>query len=363
MSIFGKAPTKDKLQTKRKMNPCQQTVGINIMKTLIYILTFFLSTELFAQTKKAEDFGYRHIQTTFNGDKVDILIKSKKGEELIKKPIFLFCQGSLPQPLIKYDEQGPYGVFPFRTDSLEKDFHIAIIGKPYIPLIADVKTLGRNMCYEDSIIHKTPKKYSDRNYLDYYIDRNLKVIELLQKLLFVSKNKLVVAGHSEGSTIASKLATKTDKITHLIYSSGNPLGRILSIIEQDRTNETDTDSTRFAENDFEYWKEVVENKNNLDDTNGDTYKATYDFSIPPIHYLQKLTIPILVCYGTKDYSSPFNDYLRIEMMRQKKKNFTFKSYIGLEHNFFPLTETGKPDFDKFNWDNVANDWWKWTNKK
>ena len=78
MSIFGKAWTNGKLQTKLKMNSCQQTVGINIMKTLIYILTFFLTTELFAQTKKAEDFGYRHIQTTFNGDKVDILIKSKK---------------------------------------------------------------------------------------------------------------------------------------------------------------------------------------------------------------------------------------------------------------------------------------------
>jgi dienelactone hydrolase len=333
------------------------------MKALIYILTFLISAQLFAQTKKAKDFGFIHIQTIFNGDNVDILMKIKKGDELKKKPIFLFCQGSLPQPLIKFDEQGPYGVFPFSTDSLEKDFHIVIIGKPYIPLISEVKTLGRNMCYEDSSTHKTPKKYSDRNYLDYYVDRNKKVIELLQKLPNVSKNKLVVAGHSEGSTIASKLATKTNKITHLIYSSGNPLGRILSIIEQDRINETDTDSTRFAENEFEYWKQVVENKNNLDDTNGDSYKATYDFSIPPIQYLQKLTIPILVCYGTKDYSSPFNDYLRTELIRQRKNNFTFKSYIGLEHNFFPLTETGQPDYDKFNWDNIANEWWKWTNKK
>lgn len=332
------------------------------MKSLIYLLIFFLPTQLFAQTRKAEDFGFRHIWTIFNGDKVDILIKSKNGEELKKKPIFFFCQGSLPQPLIKYDEQGPYGVFPFKTESLEKDFHIVIIGKPNIPLIVDVKKLGRNMCYEDSLTHKTPKKYSDKNYLDYYVDRNLKVIALLQKLPYVNPNKLVVAGHSEGSTIASKLATKTTKITHLIYSSGNPLGRILSIIERDRTNEADTDSTRFAESDFDYWKEVVENKNNFDDTNGDTYKATYDFSIPPIQYLQKLKIPTLVCYGTKDYSSPYNDYLRVEMIRQQKKNFTFKSYIGLEHNFFPLTKLGQPDYDKFNWDNIANEWLKWINK-
>ena len=339
-----------------------QNVGSNFMKTLISILTIFITTGLFAQNKSAEDFGFRHIETIFNGDKVDILIKSRKGDEQKKKPIFLFCQGSLPQPLIKFKEQGLYGVFPFKTDSIEKDYHIVIIGKPYIPLIADVKTLGRNMCFEDSLTHKAPKKYSDRNYLDYYVNRNLKVIELLRKQPFISKTKLVVAGHSEGSTVASKLATKTNKITHLIYSSGNPLGRILSIIEQNRTNETDTDSTKYAESNFEYWKQIVENKNDLDDQNGDTFKATYDFSIPPIQYLQKLTIPVLVCYGTKDYSSPFNDYLRVEMIRQKKNNFTFKSYIGLEHNFFPLTETGQPNYEKFNWDNVANEWWLWTKK-
>lgn len=320
-------------------------------------------TEIFAQIKKAEDFGYRHIKTSYKGDNLDILIKSKKGEELKKKPIFLFCQGSLPQPLIKYDEKGPYGVFPFKTDSLEQDFHLVIIGKPNIPLTADIKTLSRNNCYEDSITHQTPKKYSDRNYLDYYVNRNLKAIELLQQLPYVSKNKLVVAGHSEGSTIAAKLATKSRKITHLIYASGNPLGRILSIIEQDRINETDTENTRFAENDFEYWQEVVENKNNLDYTNADTFKATYDFSTPPIQYLEQLTIPILVCYGTKDYSSPFNDYLRTEMIRQIKKNFTFKAYIGLEHNFFPLTATGQPNYDLFNWDKVAIEWWQWTKQQ
>ena len=50
------------------------------------------------------------------------------------------------------------------------------------------------------------------------------------------------------------------------------------------------------------------------------------------------------------------------MIRQNKNNFTFNSYIGLEHNFFPLTETGQPNYEKFNWDNVANEWWLWTKK-
>lgn len=330
------------------------------MKTLIYILIFFLTTVIFAQTKKAEDFGFRHIQTIFKGDKVDIIIRSKKGDEQKKKPIFLFCQGSLPQPLIKYEGETCYSVFPFSTDSLEIDYHIVIISKPYIPVIVEAKTLGRNFIYNDPTTGKFPKQYSDRNLLDYYVDRNLKVIEFLEKLTYVDNKKLVVAGHSEGSTVASKLATKSNKITHLIYASGNPLGRIMAMIEKARA--TETDGVSDTESEFEYWKQTVENKNDTNHSNGDTYKATYDFSIPPIQYLQKLTIPVLVCYGTKDFGSPYNDYLRIEMIRQQKKNFTFKSYIGLEHNFFPLKENGQPDYEKFNWDIIANEWWKWTIK-
>ena len=329
------------------------------MKTSLYLLILILTTQVFAQKNKPEDFGFRHLKITYKGDAVDILIKSKKGEELKRKPIFLFCQGSLPQPLIKKEGDKTYSVFPFKTDSLEIDYHIVIISKPFVPLVVEAKTLGRNFVYQDLETGKIPKEYSNRNILDYYVERNLKVIDYLEKLPFVDNSKLIVAGHSEGSTIAAKLAVKCNKVTHLIYSSGCPLERIMAMISQDRATESDTDSTRYGESEFDYWEQVVNDKSNMDDTNGDIFKATYDFSIPPIQYLEKLTIPVLVSYGTKDWSAPYNDYLRVEMIRQKKRNFTFKAYIGLEHNFFPLTITGQPNFDIFNWDNVANDWGKW----
>ena len=49
----------------------------------------------------------------------------------------------------------------------------------------------------------------------------------------------------------------------------------------------------------------------------------------------------------KGYSSPFNDYLRIEMIRQKIKNFTFKAFIGTDHNYFPLKANGETNYDIF----------------
>jgi dienelactone hydrolase len=323
---------------------------------LILSACLLFNANSYSQNKQAEDYGFKHLQIIYQRDTVDILVKSKRGDEQKNKPLFLFCQGSLPQPLIKYDEQGIYSVFPFNPDSLAIDYHLAIISKPGIPFFSNIKLLGKDFTYTDSS-GNFPKKYIKRNLLDYYVNRNIEVIKFLQTQSWVSKKKLIIAGHSEGSTIAAKIALSYPAVTHLIYSGGNPLGRILSIIERQRANETD--SNKFAEKEIKNWENIVTNPTNMDASNGDTYKATFEFSIPPIQYLQKLKIPVMVCYGTKDFSSPFNDYLRIEMIRQKKNNFIFKAYIGTEHNYFPLKADSEIDYDKFNWDKVADDWRNW----
>ena len=331
------------------------------MKQILTIIsTLAIALATFGQTKTAKDYGFTHLQFDYKSDKVDILIKSKKGEENKRKPLFFFCQGSLPKPLIKYDEKGAYGVFPFSPDSLAIKYHLVIVGKPYIPLIMDVKTLSRSFDFVDSTGHY-PKQYSDRNLLDYYVDRDIEIIKFLQKQNWVSKKQLVLAGHSEGSTVAAKIASVSHLATHLIYASGNPMGRIMSIIQQDRA--TESDSVKSAENDIEYWQDVVKDKTKMDATSGDTNKATYEFSTPPIEYLEKLKIPVLVCYGTKDWCAPFVDFMRVDFIRKGKNNFRFNPYIGAEHNFFPLTKENKPNYDLFNWDKVANDWLKWLNEK
>lgn len=328
------------------------------MKKIYFsLLLFLIALNVNAQKGKAEDYGFTHLVFNYKNDKVDILIKSKKGEEKIKKPLFFWCQGSLPQPLIKIDGKDVYGVFPFNPDSIAIKYHLVIVSKPYIPLICETKYLANNFTYLDSITSKFPIEYSERNLLDYYVERNIEILKYLRTQSWVSTKKLVVAGHSEGSTIAAKMAVKTSIITNLIYSGGNPMGRIMSMIIKARTLESD--SVRYADNERDYWEYVVENKSSMDYSQGDSPKATFQFSIPPIQYLEKLKIPVLVCYGTKDYCSPFNDYMQIDFIRKGKKNFQFKAYIGTEHNYFPLTNENKPNYEIFNWDKVANDWLRW----
>jgi len=58
-------------------------------------------------------------------------------------------------------------------------------------------------------------------------------------------------------------------------------------------------------------------------------------------------------------SAKIQHEMQVETIREEKRNFIFKAYIGTEHNFFPLTEDNKQNYDIFNWDKVADDWLKW----
>ncbi len=278
----------------------------------------------------------------------------------------MFCQGSLPIPLIiKYDENGKKGihsVFAFNPDSLSKNYHLAIISKPFVPLIADKNSLSNDLTFADSLGNYSTD-YTKRNLLDYYVDRDIQAIKFLQRQKFISSTRLVVAGHLEGSAIAATIAFKFKKVTELIYSGESPLGRIMTIIERAR-NEQLKDTTRNINGIFEYWSKTVKNKND-DNSTGDTFKGQYQFSNPPpIEMLLKLNIPVLVTYGTKDFGAVAqNDYLRVATIAKQKRNFTFKDYVGLDHNFFPLLKDDKPNYDIFNWDKVAEDWRKWLMKE
>lgn len=330
------------------------------MKTITFVISLCFATIINGQSLHPEDYGYRHFKITYAGDKVDILIKSKKGEEFKPKPLFLFCQGSLPIPLIipHIDSAGQissYNPFVFNTDILTDDFHLAIIGKPSIPLIANGTSLNNDGTFSDST-GRFPQEYIKRNLLSYYVKRNIAVVEHLRNQTWISKRTLVVAGHSEGSSIVTKLAVDYPKVSHVIYSGGNPMGRIMTLIQ--RSRQTETDTNKQADNNFEYWRYVVSHPNDMD-SDGDTNKGMYEFSDPPFKHLIKLKIPVLVTYGTKDAGAPYNDYLQVEAILKNKMNLTFKAYIGTEHNYFPVLSDGKTDFDTFNWDKVAEDWRTW----
>ncbi len=328
------------------------------MKKILLLLGLFATTTLSAQEKRPEDFGFRYFQFTYLGDPVEILVKSKAGEENVPKPLFLFCQGSLPIPLIQYGTSGMSSILPFAPDRLTEKYHLIVIGKPFIPTICSFRETSDKGLWLDAE-GRFPQAYSDRNLLSYYVPRNLEAIRFLQEQPWASSERLVVAGHSEGSTVAADMAAKSKQITHLIYAGGNPAGRIVTMIRQGRDGEEYGDSLSYGEEELEYWKSVVSDPDNMDDSQGDTNRAAIEFSMPPIHTLRTLTIPVLVAYGTKDWGSPYIDYFRVEAIWNRKANFTFFPYIGADHGFYPLKADGTPDRAVNNWNQVANDWMEW----
>lgn len=329
------------------------------MKIQLVIILLIIGLNVFAQ-RSAIDFGYVHHQIIFQLDSVDLIVKSKKGDEQKKKPILLFVQGSLAKPLIKYEVIGKhYSPFSFNTDIFTEEFHLICINKPSIPAIMKKNELTINGEFIDSTTNLPPTGYTQNANLAYYTERNNRVIQYLVKESWVDTSIIVVAGHSEGSSIAVKMAAANNSITHLIFSGGTPYySRILSLITQDRRKENEQDS--WIERDFNYWVQVNAKPFDVSREHGwNAFKGTYSFSENLNDDFRRIIIPTLVTYGTEDAACPFNDLLRVEMIQGNKNNIQFNDYFNRDHNYFVVREIESMNYEKFGWNIVAKDWKKW----
>ncbi|RYJ51341.1 hypothetical protein DR871_013005 [Flavobacterium petrolei] len=68
------------------------------------------------------------------------------------KPIFLFCQGSLPMPLfVKPAKENIWmiggGITNFEINEIKKNYHLIVISMPKTPVIVNEKNLNKSYCY------------------------------------------------------------------------------------------------------------------------------------------------------------------------------------------------------------------------
>ncbi len=343
-----------------------------VLPILVILLTF-LSNRSLAQEKfniiKLQQATFTHHQQSYQGNKaIHFLIAGDSSQLKKRKPIFLFCQGSLPNPLIIKTEQGEAGVFPFAYQNYIKDYHLVIISKPGIPIAPKANTLDQRYCYRDSLTNVFPSTFLTNNYTDYYVNSTNIVIDYLYQQPNIDTSQIIIAGHSQGAKIATQVANSNPRVTHLIYLSGNPLGRFDELIRKERTavkqgKKTAEEAQEAITQLYKHWERIWQTPKATDKYWGDTHYAWSSFSQPIIEDLLALDIPIWLGYGTADYGSEFCDLIPLYFIQAGKSNLNHHPYVNLEHNFFTVDQTGTPQYEKEPaWDQIATDFFKWINQ-
>lgn len=284
------------------------------------------------------------------------------------KPVFLWCQGSLPVPL--FCEVAPYGnyffgggVSNFDYNKIAKSYHLVIISMPKTPLMANKEHLNKQYQYipDPKFQYEFSSDYIKADYLENYVNRANAVLDYLNDKKWVDHRKLVVAGHSQGTKVATKIAVNRKDVTHLGLFSANPFGRIDQYIREARLDaELGKISWQKADSimneNYEFMRMVC-NADSIKTNPGllawNTFSETYYDD-----WLQ-LNIPICLTYGTKDRTADLCDIVPLFFIEKNKNNLTLKRYLGLEHNFFEVLENGQTNYEKGHWMEVMNDFLAW----
>jgi pimeloyl-ACP methyl ester carboxylesterase len=340
--------------------------------TKLIVIVLLLPVFSIAQTSKPKnspkDFGFTTFKIKGSVDSISFIVSDTSFQR--KKRLFLFSQGSLPTALFwKEDESHTWQQFmPFQYQEYLKDYDFVIISKPGIPVFA--YTADKNYMYIDPVTKLIPQEYYDKSYLDYYVTQANDVINYLIKQKWVDKTKIVIAGHSQGSKVVSKLGAINKHVTQVVYLSGNPLGRYDQDIRDVRKEEllgkiSDETAQKELNDLYARWEAINQKPDDTHSNGGDTNKAWTSFSTPLLGYLLKIDVPIFIGYGTVDNTADYCDLLPLDFIRLGKHNYTLKPYAGYDHNFNKVAydKDGNKISSEPHWDEVAKDIFQWLKKQ
>lgn len=340
------------------------------MKKLLLLTLIWVNFQATAQTTRLEDLcQVFHLP---NGkDTTTFIVFGSKADLKIKKPLFLFRQGSLPTPFILSDSGSYYLLTPFRFQDYKKEYHFVIIQKPGVQLVVTQSFMdayqNRN---RDTATNEQffSKKYLADNHLERYVDQCNQVINYLIEQPWIDSKRVVYCGGSEGFTVGADLVGNRNKrITHTILSSGKQGRRFEVMIHQIRER-VESGEMKFEEGQkqinelYKVWEDICRNPIAVDKNYGDTYRAWYSFSQPVLPNLLKIDTPLYIAYGTADKEmAPSMDTLPLEFIANGKKNLTLRPYYDHDHQFFQMKRdvSGKVINKIYRGDEVAKDWMEW----
>ena len=344
------------------------------MKNSIFLLvniTLFFTSSFYAQKPQLLEGRYSHFSLHTSNDTIDFVVVDSLLQT--KKPVFLFCQGSLPYPLFfkSEDSNEPFffggGLSNFDLKTIKQSYHVVVISMPKTPLYVGPKNLGAQNCYVPDTTNPfvLSTDFYQADLLDNYVKRANSVIKFLRKQDWVAREKLVTAGHSQGSHIAVKLAHTNKHVTCLGLFGFDPFGRYEKLVRQIRKDAMQhkiswKEADSLMQEQYMLAEEVMNPQIRKDHP---STNAWYSFANPSLDVLMKLTIPIYIANGTHDNSGELSDYLPLYFIRARKHNLIVKRYFDMEHNFFEVDQNQQVDYTKPHWKEVMNAFVEWTRTK
>ncbi len=301
-----------------------------------------------AQSYTPESFGFKPYSFKDNElGTVNYYVSLNKIET--PKPLLVYIDGSGATPIFSVlnKQDGSTRIssgIPFNIQKLSDQFHVVVISKPSIPfvdclMVESMKEFKKT--YQVSPVYKKMLSHSWR------VNSASKIIDTLVKELPIDKNEVIVFGYSEGGMVVPKLALVNKKVTKVVNIVGGGLNQFYDLILEQRINAqkgeiTSLQAQTVIDSLFIEFEAIYNNPQAIDkEFWDDSYLRWASFCTDiPMEDMTKLDIPILIISAGKDPKSPILglDYVKIEFMRLRKTNLTYKVYPNCDHYFYDMID-------------------------
>ncbi|MGB1315464.1 MAG: hypothetical protein ACPG4Y_05555 [Chitinophagales bacterium] len=337
--------------------------------TLLSIMFVFASSNfILAQNTQCKSVCEKLNVNLLNTEGINFIVHNKSKKP---KPTLIFIRGNGSIPLII--DETLAGAFPFKTDSISKNFNLVVVSKPGIPACAD-SIQHKYINIKKGKVHfinnndSLPNEYVSNNNLDSLTKRINTVINYLAKQKWVNHKKIFIVGHSAGAHIAAQVAKTNSYVSKFVCLSSNPYGRFQEKIRAVRVKEiydivSREEANILIDSIYKEYQKVYENRfDNINTYDSDTYFSWASFTFPSLaSTLLSINKPFLYVYGTGDVNRLDVDYLKLDFIQNEKQNLSIKKYPALGHNFMRTiyNEEGKAIGRNFYWNKVMRDIEDW----
>ncbi|MFP4498776.1 MAG: DUF3887 domain-containing protein [Vulcanimicrobiota bacterium] len=166
-------------------------------------------------------------------------------------------------------------------------------------------------------------------------------------------DKIIILGHSLGGTLVPRIREENPNMDGFIIMAGatRPLEDLIEI----QTRYIFSLDGKIDEEEKAKLKEIEELRQEVKNLSSEPEKSKKDYLGAPVSYWMdlrdykphieagKITEPLLIIQGGRDYQVTEEDYNNFKDELQEKKNVTFKFYPSLNHLFIAGEGVSKPE--------------------